>query len=52
MKYRYTGNTEVFLPSHHRIVQPGEVVESDEEIRNQSFVLVTTQKPERPAKEE
>ena len=50
-KYRYTGPAEVFFPDLHLIVQPGDVVESAEDIRNNDFVLVRDAKPERPAKE-
>lgn len=50
-KYRYTGPAEVFFPDLHLFVKPGDVVESDEDIRNNDFVPVRETKPERPAKE-
>lgn len=39
-RYRYTGEAPALVPSLHREVQPGEVIETDQEINNPNFVPV------------
>lgn len=51
-KYRYTGPSPIFVPSLNCVLQPGDAVESDEEIRNPAFILIRDVRPERPAKED
>ena len=51
-KYRYTGAAAVFVPSLACVLQPGDVIESDEQIRNLDFIPIRDVRPERPAKED
>ena len=51
MKYGYTGNAPLFLPDLHRVVQPGDEIESDIAIRHPDFKELKP-RPERPAKED
>ncbi len=50
-RYRFTGDAPVVLTTLHREVSPGEVIETEEEIRNPSFVAVED-RPKRATKED
>jgi len=52
MKYRYTGQTEVYLPVQKVLVEPNDVVEVTEPIFNMEFELVEEVKPSKKLKVE
>ena len=41
VKYKYTGEAEIIAPTIHKQLQPGDEFESDQELNNPAFALVT-----------
>jgi len=51
MRYIFRGSGEVFVPLLHKMVKPGDIVETDEPINNADFQPAPL-KSERTAKED
>ena len=47
MKYKYTGEQEVHLPKLGILVQPGDTVETEQEINHTDFELVQSKSQEK-----
>lgn len=51
MRYRFTGNETVFIPSLNRVLRPGDETETKERVIHRDLQEIAV-KPERPAKED
>lgn len=51
-KYEYVGDTRRSIPSLGLEVDPGQVIEVEEEIRHSDFVLMPEKKPAKSAAKE
>ena len=51
-RYRYTGEAEALIPDLHRVVQPGEVVETDQVLVNPNLEPVADKAPDKTPKVE
>ncbi len=52
LKYRYTGEAEALIPDLHRIIRPGEVIETDQALNNPNLELVAEKAPAKTPKAE